>query len=143
MRIGRLIVPALAAIVITAGSVSAAAPTPPPLDPSPNRLNFGRVAVGSSVQEVITFTNVSGEPVAVSPSSSGFLLAFSLVNPGSTCVDWSTPIPGTSPVTVLAGASCTATVRFAPATAGRFSGYIGFGNNADGFALVTLVGRGY
>jgi hypothetical protein len=97
----------------------------------PSPLNFGNVAVGSSVSLPVTMTNVGGSPVTIT----GFSIT------GTNRTDFGqTNNCGTS---LAAGASCTATVTFTPHATGARSGNLSVKDNGGGSPqLVPLTGTG-
>jgi hypothetical protein len=107
----------------------------PPLQVTPRRLDFGTVSVGTtSASQVVTLTNVSGRSLEsrrlrVSP------------NLGS---DYHSTT--SCPLALAAGASCTATITFAPVAYGlrpgvQSIGYQPIGASTQGFD-VELAGHG-
>ena len=79
---------------------------PPPFDVSSTPMDFGEVAVGSTVSRTFTLTNTTREPLEISSAQIGYEEHFAASN---TC---------TSSLLAI-GASCTITVTFTPAEAGR------------------------
>ena len=79
---------------------------PPPFGVSPTPLDFGDVAIGSQASRKITLTNTTREPLEISSAQIGYEEHFAASN---TC---------TSSLLAI-GASCTITMTFTPAQAGR------------------------
>jgi hypothetical protein len=102
------------------------APDASALAVTPNPVAFGNQAVGSVSTRSVTLTNTASIPWTVS--------AIGLT---SDAVTWAS-----LPCTTLApGASCTATVRFAPTAAGPVSATLGLGSNF-GTSWITVTGTG-
>lgn len=95
---------------------------------SPTALNFGNVAVGSSLSQTASLT-ASGSSVTISSASwNGLGYAVSGI---------------TFPRTVAAGQSASFTVTFTPQTAGSSAGTVSFLSNASNSpATLTLAGAG-
>jgi hypothetical protein len=111
------------AIVVTGAGVAVDSTA---LTITPNPVAFGNQAVGSVSTRTVTLTNTASIPWTVG--------AIGLT---SDAVTWAS-----LPCTTLApGASCTATVRFAPTAAGPVSATLGLGSNF-GTSWITVTGTG-
>jgi hypothetical protein len=93
--------------------------------PSNTSYNLGNVTVGQSATQAVTLTNTGDAALVLGGVSFGLT-----GHPGFT---FTTSCGGGAPVfplTMNPGASCTATVQFAPTGAGSVSVFLGFDDNA-------------
>lgn len=97
---------------------------------TPSSHTFGQVAVGGSATRTVTLSNTGNASVTISAANvtgAGFSV---------------TGI--TFPRTVAVGASTTATIRFAPQSAGNVNGSVSFVSNANNSpAVVTVSGSAF
>ncbi len=101
----------------------------PHITVSPTSVNFGSVNVGSTSDRTVTVSNTGTSNLilgTLSVTGAGFS------RQGGTCVSGQTIVPQ---------ASCTIIVRFAPASAGSFSGNLSIPSN-DENVNVSLSGTG-
>ena len=99
------------------------------LTAAPTSVSFGSVVVGTSTTQTIALTNTGNSAVTVSSAN--------LTGSGFTV---SAP---SFPVTIAAGQSQQASVRFAPSTSGTVTGSASFVSNATNSpAMVSLSGTG-
>lgn len=99
-------------------------PTAPTVTPS--SINFGTVTLGNSVSQTVTLTNTAATPLTITAvqASGGFTQT-------NTCGN------------LAVSASCTATVTFAPTTAGAATGTLTFTTTAvNATTTVNLSGSG-
>ncbi len=100
------------------------------LNLSPATISFGPIAVGGRSSQTVTLTNNGSSSLTVSAanmSGSGFSVSGM-----------------TFPKSIAVGASATASITFAPQTAGNASGSVSFVNNGPNSpALVSLSGSGF
>lgn len=94
-------------------------------------LSFASGAVGMpSPSQLVTLSNSGSAPITVSTAITG---AFTLA-PGGSC--------GTTPITLVAGASCTENIAFVPGASGRSTGTVTFSGNGVVVQTVLLAGTG-
>lgn len=113
------------------GATTGSSPVTPPAAPSislvPNTIDFGDVAIGTSVSRTSTLSNTGQAPLSLGAITAGG--------------DFS--VTDDCGVTLLADASCTVMVKFAPTVVGTRSGSVAISDNATGSPhQVTLTGRG-
>jgi Matrixin/Abnormal spindle-like microcephaly-assoc'd, ASPM-SPD-2-Hydin/Repeat of unknown function (DUF5648) len=106
--------------------------TAPVAQVSASSLSFGNVTVGANAQQSVTLANNGNAPLAignVAVSGADFSLASGTCNAG---------------MSVPAGGSCTAIVRFAPIGSATRSGSLNFTHNAapGTSTVIALVGTG-
>lgn len=101
-----------------------------PLSVTPTAVSFGDVTVGGFIARVVTLTNVSAEPIAISElTATG--AGFSASGPAL-------------PATLAPGSSATVTVKFTPTTSGPSTGtlLVGSGTQPNALAMVGYSGNG-
>ncbi len=101
---------------------------------SPNPVNFGSIAHGTTTSKPVTITNLSGGSFpAYALTFTGIVVTgtgFSLASNGC-------------PTSLAAGGSCQVTVQFAPGTAGSFTGLLTLTDDGGGSPQkITLKGSG-
>jgi hypothetical protein len=103
---------------------------------SPNPVNFKTIVHGTSESLAVTIKNISGG------SFPAHTLSFTSIAAAGTGFSETNNCP-TGPATLAAGATCTVTVKFAPATAGTFTGTLTITDNGGGSPQkITLNGKG-
>ncbi len=85
---------------------------------NPNPVAFGSIPHGTNITKQVTITNLSGGSF---PSHALTFTGIAVSGTGFSLVNNGCPI---SPSSLAAGANCQLTVKFAPATAGSFSGLL-------------------
>ena len=114
-------------VILTGAATAVPAPM---LNASPTDLSYGQVPVGGSSSRTVTLSNTGNASVTISAANvtgAGFSV---------------TGI--TFPRTVAVGASTTATIRFAPQSAGGANGSVSFVSNANNSpAVVTVSGSSF
>lgn len=102
----------------------------PAISVSPTSVNFGNVNVGTTSDRTVTVSNVGTADLILGTIS---VTGTSFSRQGGTCA--------VNGQTLTPGASCTIIVRFAPGSAGPFSGNLSIPSN-DTNVLVPLSGTG-
>jgi hypothetical protein len=97
----------------------------PTIDVTPSSIDFGGVAVGSSIDKNFTVKNTGGGVLAGTVTTNA---PYSIVSGGT--------------YNLSGGQSQTVTVRFAPTTFGTFAGNVNFTGGAGSSATVTGAGTG-
>jgi hypothetical protein len=114
---------------VTVALTGSGTATAPQLTISPASVNYGNVAVGSSMPQTITLTNSGNATLTVTQataSGAGFGMS-----------------GATMPMNINAGSSASFTATFAPTSAGPASGNISVVSNAPGSpAAIALSGTG-
>ena len=104
---------------------------------NPSPVSFGSITHGTTATKTVTVKNLSG---GTFPAHTLAFTAIAVTGTGFSLSANSCP-SGTS--TLAAGASCTVQVRFAPGSAGTFSGTLTITDNGGGSPqLIALSGKG-
>lgn len=104
---------------------------------NPSPVNFGSIVHGTTATQTVTIKDLSG---GAFPAHTLSFTSIAVTGTGFSLPTNSCP-SGTS--TLAAGASCTVKVKFAPGTAGTFSGTLTITDNGGGSPQkITLSGKG-